>query len=177
MKQKKYPISAIVCIILAVALLMSVIALISAKSEISALKDENLALQAKLESSSAQTQITPVISDERYCTLIIDTWSVQGDILSAGTFVQAVIPNVSDYTAQIELWKGNNVLDSMPVTLEPGEEAGIYETDVSVEFEIPEITADEELQLWLTIDLGDEVIYSCGAGWYLENDQLMLITG
>ena len=103
---------------------------------------------------------------------------MQDNILTIDAFGQAFLPGADHFEARIDFWKGNDVLESKPLTLNPGEGADSYEAEVAVDFEIPELGADEQLQIWLIVELGEaDVVYSCGASWYLEGDQLMLITG
>lgn len=194
MKKKAYTISLIVCVILAAALLLSVIALVSAKSKVKAsseqvltlikrvqaLEEENQTLQAQLDaqSSAVQAEVTPVDTEDFYCTLMVDTWEVKDGKLTADTFAQAVLSEGVNFSAQIELWRGDAVLASQDVILDIGEADGVFESDVKVAFQIPEIGADEELQLWLMVEpVGSEALFACGAGWYLEDGVLMLITG
>ena len=194
MKKKAYTISLIVCVVLAAVQLLSVIAFVSAKSEAAALEEQiqmledqnqqltalNQTLQAQLDakSSTAQTEVTPVDAENFYCTLAVDSWEVKDGKLTADTFAQAVLSRDANFSAQIELWRGDAVLASQDVMLDIGEADGVFESDVKVTFQIPEIEADEELQLWLMVKpVGSDAIFACGAGWYLEDGVLMLITG
>ena len=63
MKQKSLTISLLICAVLAAALLLSVVALISAKSEISALEDQVHALSAQLDAASARSAVLPIMSN------------------------------------------------------------------------------------------------------------------
>lgn len=175
MKQRSLTMTLIVCVVIAAVLLVAVIALKPEQSEIAAPEAEDQVLQ---NIPSAPAEAAPVLGDEHYCTLVIDTWTAESGKLTVSTFAQAVLPENIDATAQIELWKDNVVLASQPITLGAGEEDGIYEVDATVTFDIPELSVDDELQLWLTVDMDDTgVLFSNGGGWYLEDGQLMLITG
>ena len=140
------------------------------------IEDPVLETQAiELQTEPQAAQLDP---DRYYCTLVIDTWTAHDGKLDVSTFAQATLPEGMEATAQIELWKDSTVLESQPITLGAGEGEGICEADVSVTFDLPEIAVDEELQLWLTIDVdGAQALFSCAGGWYLEDGQLMLITG
>lgn len=192
MKQKLLP---VLCAVLAAALLLSVTALIFEKSETKAaeqyidfltaqvqtLEEQNQALQLQLSYQGIMWE--PIGSEspaeeEPYCTLVIDTWTVEDHILSVNTFAQAVLPADVPFSARLELWHGSAVLESHALSLEPGEAAGIFEADAAAQFEIPALGADEELQLWLVVEpAGSHPLSAYGAGWHLENEQLVYIAG
>ena len=175
MKTKTNALLVIVCILMAVVLALSVFALFSAKADIRALEEENHALKAQIENMSVTYDWLP---EDSYCTLVVADWAVNGNVLTADTFAQAALPDPAITDARIELRRGETVLDSLTITFENGEAIGIYEVDVSVEFDFPEIGADEELQLWLVVESESAgILDSCGGGWYLENGEWMLITG
>lgn len=172
MKKNRFMALLIVCTLLA--------AMLSAcgdqASEVETVVGEDL-IATQAQEVQIEPATSPLDPELHYCTLVIDTWDVQDGKLNVSTFTQATLPDDVEVTAQIELWRSNIVLDSAPITLGAGEEEGIYETDVSVNFDMPDLAVDEELQLWLTIDVdGSGELYSCG-GWYLEDGQLMLIAG
>ena len=82
------------------------------------------------------------------------------------------------FSARLELWKGDAVYSSQPVTLNATEADTVFEANLSTSFRIPELSSGEELQLWLMVEPeGSEALFACAAGWYLENGELMIITG
>ena len=175
MKTKKITILSIVCILLAAVLALSVFALVSSKAQITALEEENHALKAQIENMSVTHDFLP---EDCYCTLVVADWSVNGNALTATTFAQAVLPDPAISDARIELRRGEAVLDSLTIKFGDGDAVGIYEVDASVEFDLPDISEGEELQLWLVVESESAgVLESCGGGWYLENGEWMLITG
>lgn len=182
MKTKKSTGLVIVCILLVAALALSVFALFSAKNQIAALEtendalvEENHALKAQLENMSVEQSWFP---EEAYCTLVIANWSVTDNVLTATAFAEAILPDSAVSDACIELRRGETVLESQSVTFSSGDAVGIYEADVSIQLELPEIGADEELQLWLVVDSEvTDLLESCGGGWYLDAGEWMLITG
>lgn len=176
MKKNTLTITLIVCAVVAAILLLAMILLIPSKPDDAAQNVQTQPTQPQL--TEPENAVNPMDMEDYYCTLVIDTWSAENGKLTVGTFAQAVLPEDFDYTAQIELWKNNAVLSSEPITMGAGEDKGICEADVTVTFDLPEIAVDEELQLWLTVDVdGAQALFSCGGGWYLEDGQLMLITG
>lgn len=178
MKQKSLTISLLVCAVLAAALLLSVVALISAKSEISALEDQVHALSAQLDAASNQTVSVNAIPEGDYCTLIIEKWSAENGILTVDALAQAALPANTNAQARIELWDKTDILSSQPFTLDARKELGIYEAETTVQFELPKMDEGDELQLWLIVEPeGGLDIFSCGAGFYLEDGQVMIIAG
>lgn len=195
MKKNTLTITLILCAVLAAALLLTGISLVKAKAEVKdaqaqiqsltaqvqALEQRNQSLQARpaTATSPVQTEITPINPEDFYCTLVIDNWTVQNGILAVDAFAQAYLDENIKFSAQIELWRGDTVLETQEVLLDIGEAEGMFEADiVGAAFTLPEITAGEELQLWLMVKpSGNDALFCCGAGWYLEDGQLLLITG
>ena len=182
MKTKKSAVLVIVCVLLAAVLALSVFALFSAKNQITALEmenealvEENHALKAQLENMSAAHTWMP---EEAYCSLVVADWSVNGGVLNATAFAQAVVADSAVSDARSELRRGETVLDTQSITFGSGDALGIFEVDASVSFDFPSIGADEELQLWLVVQSESTgQLDSCGGGWYFENGEWMLITG
>jgi len=192
MKKKRNLPLLIVCLLLLAALIGSLFLLRSAKEDVKQLEAQilelgeknqqlsalNQALQTQLDSSLSQSGPAAVYIEEDYCTLVVDSWSVSGNVLTADTFAQAIFIGDPEFTAKIELWRGDAVVSSHPVTLSPSEASNVYEGKVSVSFEMPEIPEGEELQLWLMVEPeGRTAVFTYAAGWYLENGQWMLISG
>lgn len=187
MKTKRTTFFLIVCAVLAAALLLSVIFLISAKSDVKELKAEVLALTEENQqlaslNQALQTQLNNQISgsvdSELYCVLSVDDWSQKNDTLTIEAFSQAFLPFDAQPTARIELWHGSDVIATQPVTLAVGEVDGSFEGASSLSFQIPALEADEELELWLIVESADyDTLFTCGAGWYSEGGQLMIIAG
>lgn len=187
MKTKTSTFFLIICALLSAALLLSVISLISAKSEVKELEAEIFELaeenqQLTLLNQALQTQLngqsTASPDGEFFCALSVDDWSQKNGTLTVDAFAQAYLPADAESSAQIELWLGSAVIATQPITLDAGGEDGLFETEISLSFQVPEIGADEELQLWLIVEsTGCNTLFTCGAGWYLEDGQLMIIAG
>lgn len=186
MSKKGYWIIIVISVILAVAVLLSAGALIAARNEIAelstqmqVLQEENQALRLQISYENAfWTPIQTEADREYYCTLVVDRWGIEDDNLTVHTFAQAALEESIKFTARLELRNGNTIVSSQPITLDIGEADGIFEADVSATFQIPEISENEELQLWLAVEpAGGTELFACGAGWYLENGQLLLISG
>ena len=177
MKKKTLTLVLIICAVLAV-ILVSVMALTAANNNPPAPKGDGTSPQSQQENAPVQDPAQLLDSTRPNCILILNDWSVQNNILTIDAFGQAFLPGAEQFDARIDFWKNNEVLESKPLALTPGEGTGSYETEFSANFKIPELGADEQLQIWLIVELAEaDVVYSCGASWYLEGDQLMLITG
>ena len=182
MKTKTNKILLIVCAALTAALLLSVIGFFAAKSDVKELEADVLALteenqQLKLLNQTLQTQMGVLEENETYCELSVTDWATSGNDLTVSVHAYASLPIGAQVNARLELWHGPDVVGTSPVTLTPGA-IGAHEADVSASFKIPTLQADEELQLWLVIDSDSfNTISFCGAGWYMEGDQLMVIAG
>ena len=175
MKRKSLTIALIIGVVLA-ALLLGIIALIAAKNDTPNSVNLNQATEAQGGSTHKEMIVDPTAND--YCALSIDNWSAENGVLTINAFAQAVLSTDATASARIEMWTETATLATYPITLHAGEEPNIYETDVSLQFEIPELKADEELQLWFIIDLSDgTVVFSSDAGFYMEDGQLMIIAG
>jgi len=194
MKKRKTRISPvlIVCIfLLAAALVLSLLGLRSAKAELAAttkqleilvaeneqLNNLNQALRLQLDSQflggSGSTYF-----EEDYCSLLVDNWSVTDGMLSFDAFAQVFLTAPVNFTTRIELWRGDTVFSSQAVTVDPTEADTIFEGNISATLEMPEISAEEELQLWLMAQTENgDTFFACAATWMLEGDNLVLITG
>lgn len=188
MKTKTLKISQILCIVLAAALLLTVVLLIGAKSEVSDLEKEVQALNEQVQSLHAQlnshsVSVVPgtdnVEEDGDYSTFIIDYWAANDGMLTVSSSVYVGMFSDELSGARVELWRGDAVVQSIPLALAEGEAEDVYEavlTDVT--FTIPQIDSTEELQLWLVVESANgNPVFTCGAGWYLEGDELMLVSG
>lgn len=191
MKSKTNTILMIVCVILCAALLVSVFALRSAKADVKELQVQLLELTEENDQLSNLNQGLRLQLDnlflsgsantyyeEDYCALLVDDWSVTEGVLSFDAFAQLFLTAPVDFTARLELWRGDTVFDAQQVTLKETEASTVFEANLSASFDIPEIKDGEELQLWLMVEPeGGEALFACAAGWYLENGDLMIITG
>lgn len=188
MKKKVSLIFPVICILLIAALVVSFLQLKSVKGDVKELEKQvkelaeenqqlssiNLALQLQVDSLTA----SPADLPDSYCSLFVDSWSVKNNMLTVDGLAQAVFLDHTNFTAKIEIWKDNEVLSSQNISLTTGGADAVYEGAVSVKFEIPQIEAGEELELWLMVAPENGTpLFSCGAGWYLENGQMMIIAG
>lgn len=178
MKKNSLIVSLLLCAVLAAALLISVIFLTRAHSEIDALTAQVEALQTQLQAQPQANQPQDVSPDEEgYFTFIADTWDIVSNQLTVAGYAYAVLPAGTDHPATLELRLGSDVVSSQSVVLTQGEAEGVFEADLEASFPLPTLGADDMLQLWLVVDTGSGTRSACGAEWYMEGTELMLIAG
>lgn len=184
MKKKQiFRIACILCIVLAAALLLSVIGLISANAKVAALEEEVQTLNAHVQALEMQLSVQDFLTDQGadvdYATLSIESWDVDGENLTVSGYAFVGLFSDSIIGAQLELRRGEILLQSIPLMLELGEAENVYEAAIAdTSFRIPELNSEEELQLWLVVTPTSSAPLSAyGAGWYVEDGSLMLIAG
>ena len=189
MKKKISIIFPIISLLLAAALAFSVFALVSVKSDVAALEQQVLELteeKQQLEALNRLLQMQTRVSgengetavEEPYCIMYVDSWNLENNLLTVDTFAQAYLPAGGDFISKVEVWKDDAVLTSQSIVLEPGESASSYEASATVKFDMSELLHHEEFELWLMVaPAGGTPLFYCAGGWYLENDQLMVIAG
>ena len=192
MKKKRNLPLLILNLLLLAALAVSLFFLHAAKADLKVLKVQllelteenarlnnlNYALQLQLDNQFLQDSGASSYVEEDYCALMLAQWSEQDGILSFDAQAEVFLTAPAEITARLELWRGDAVYDSQPITLTKADSDTAWQTALSASFSIPQIAEGEELQLWLMVetDTGN-TLFACAAGWYLENGQLAMITG
>ena len=192
MKKKRNLPLLIINLLLLAALSVSLFFLYDTKSDLAVLQTQiqeltdenaqlsnlNYALQLQLDNQFLQDSGASTYVEEDYCALMIAQWSAQDGILSFDAQAEVFLTTPAEITARLELWRGDAVYDSQPVTLTKADSDTAWQTALSASFQIPPIAEGEELQLWLMVETDDgNTLFACAAGWYLENGQLAMITG
>ena len=192
MKKKRNLPLVILCFLLLAALSVSLFFLYDTKSDLAVLQTQiqeltdenaqlsnlNYALQLQLDNQFLQDSGASTYVEEDYCALMIAQWSAQDGILSFDAQAEVFLTAPAEIAARLELWRGDAVYDSQPVTLTKADSDTAWQTALSASFQIPPIAEGEELQLWLMVETDDgNTLFACAAGWYLENGQLAMITG
>lgn len=192
MKKKRNLPLVILCFLLLAALSVSLFFLYDTKSDLAVLQTQiqeltdenaqlsnlNYALQLQLDNQFLQDSGASTYVEEDYCALMIAQWSAQDGILSFDAQAEVFLTTPAEITARLELWRGDAVYDSQPVTLTKADSDTAWQTALSASFQIPPIAEGEELQLWLMVETdAGNTLFACAAGWYLENGQLAMITG
>ena len=191
MRKRRRPNLLIPCILLAVALLISLFFLFRARSDV---KELEAALLELTEEKAATDNLNEALRiqldsyflgipggtyvEEDYCSLMVDDWSESNGKLNVDTFAQVFFTAATDFTAKLELWRGESVIASQNVTLNPTEAETIFEANLSASFDIPDLQDGEELQLCLMIEPANgNSFFAYAASWQLEDDGLVIITG
>ena len=142
------------------------------------LSNLNYALQLQLDNQFLQDSGASSYVEEDYCALMIAQWSAQDGVLTFDAQAEVFLTAPAEITARLELWRGDAVYASQPITLTKADSDTAYQTALTASFQLPQIAEGEELQLWLMVetDTGN-TLFACAAGWYLEDGQLAMITG
>ena len=182
----------ILCLLLAAALTVSLVFLRSAKKDVQLLETQlqklidendqlnnlNQALRLQLDTYFLSPSGSSSFVEEDYCALMIADWSEAGGVLTFDAQAEVFLTTPAGITSRLELWRGDAVYDSQSITLTKADSDTAYQSAFSASFQIPAITEDEELQLWLMVELDSgESLFACAASWVLEDGELALITG
>lgn len=191
MRKKRTQSLLIPCILLALALAVSLFFLLRARSDVKELEEALLELTEEKAATDNLNEALRIQLDsyflgvpngtnikEDYCSLLVDDWSESKGKLKVDTFAQVLFAAPTEFTAKLELWRGEAVISSQNVTLNPTEAETVFEANLSASFDIPDLSAGEELQLCLMIEPENgNSFFAYAAGWQLENDNLVIITG
>lgn len=187
---RKFLLVALAVVYTLATLLMSLMSYIT----ISNLRQENAELKAQVSSlQDAASQLAPTLAvpqtilvdvPNSYCNLIIDHWeSDQGNLNIVTAYAQAIVtsnaPSATAEGARLVLKLNGEELSAAEITLNPGESSESLESDVkNISFSIPDLSAGDELELWLEVTLPGNITISCyGTSWYQEGGRLYLISG
>ena len=194
MKKKFLVVFQILSIFLAAALLLSVVALVRSGSEKATLEEQVQTLRAEVEELQARNQelnaqlnswgiqsgeYGEIKPEFDYSSLEIDSWSENSGMLTVSGYIHVGMFSDKLSSARLELWKGDVVLQSLPLQLQESEAEDVYEKELAdISFQIPDLSSNEELQLWLVMESASgNIVFTFGAGWYQEDGHLLLITG
>lgn len=153
------------------------------------LQAQNSQLQSQIDKlttrMSGATEASTFPASDAYCNLIVDGFSTgEVQLIIDTAYVQVQLPqaaanSVTIRRAELVLMRGTNELYQQDITLEAGEGEGGYElTLTDLQLPLPELGADEQLDLKLEVTLSDgQSMRSASVSWYMEGEQLMLIAG
>lgn len=122
-----------------------------------------------------------------YCNLIVDDWSATEKHLTlvsgSGNIQLPLLYNgdkpLECTSAQLVLQKNGKDVAKKDLILEKGETENSYYTDVSgIRFKLPEMEAEDQLDLWLDVYLSEGGgMTSSGGSWYKSGGALDLVVG
>lgn len=179
------------CILLALALVVSLFFLLRARSDVKELEEALLELTEEKAATDNLNEALRIQLDsyflgvpngayleEDYCSLLVDDWSENNGKLNVDTFAQVFFAVPTDFSAKLELRHGDTVISSQNVTLNPTEADTVFEAGLSTSFDVPDLSSGEELQLCLMIEPANgNSFFAYAAGWLLEDGNLVIITG
>ena len=166
--------------------LVSYVTIGNLRKENADLKNQLASLEASRSEVISMIDVQTVLVDVKnsYCNLVIDHWESDEKNLNIVTaYAQAiVVSNASTATAEsarMVLKLNGDVLSTSEITLTSGESSESLEADVkNVSFSIPNLSAKDELELWLEVTLpGNITLSGYGASWYRQGGTLHLISG
>lgn len=173
------------------SLLLSTLAFLRSEDTASMLdlQAQNIQLQSQIDKLTTRLNSpseAPTYSvDDIYCNLILDDFTA-GDVhlILDSVYAQVQLPQstgapLSIRRAELVLTLGENEVYQQDITLVPGESEGGYElTLTNVQLPLPELEADQQLDLKLEVTLSDgQHLRSDSASWYAEDGVLYLIAG
>lgn len=166
MKKNLLSIIALVCAVLALA--CSIFACVTA-------------LELKYQTISVTTVQHATDPVQPVCTLLVRDWSVSDNTLNISSlYIDVQLPeNVTCQEARLAVYNLDELLDRKELVLTAGEADGVWNLDGSyTDIALPDLSEDDELSLWLELTLSNgTAVQHCGAQWYPENGQLLLVAG
>ena len=120
-----------------------------------------------------------------YCNLFVEDWTQEDGKLTLVTgYAQVQLPRIGGHTvdyqsSRLVLKLGDAELQSVPVEMPRGEAEGSYEIVLeNVNFDMPEIEDEQQLDLWLEVSLdnGKSLTYN-GCSWFFADGNLTLAVG
>lgn len=122
-----------------------------------------------------------------YCNLLVGDWELDADTLKLTSLhLEVQLPQLSPAGAEVTcrearlaLYLDGSEADRKILELVPGEATNALTLEgPAPQFPLPELADGDQLALWLEIDLSDgRTERVCGAEWYLENGELLLVAG
>ena len=120
-----------------------------------------------------------------YCTMIVDTSSLEGEELVLNTgYAQIQLPRIGNRTLEISssdlvLKLGDTELQRIPVEVPTGEAEGSFELVLeNIRFALPADSEGKPLDLWFEVTLSDEQLLSYnGCSWTVSEGQLVVSAG
>lgn len=122
-----------------------------------------------------------------YCSLYLDEWAADDTTLTIQSgFAQVQLPRLTKSDADVDFREARLVLqlnsdavDSQSLELPVGEGEASYEATITdAAFALPQMSADDQLNLVLEATLTDgTVLTAVGGSWYLSDGVLTLVVG
>ena len=179
MKKNIPSLLALICALLTLAVsLFCLVSLKNTKEELSAriagLETQVARLGEEVENSTPVPEEVPGLS----CSLLVDRWSAGGGALTADLFAVARLEaGLTVSRAQLYLICGEQ-LQIRDIEMNSGEGEDCFEADLpGTVFELPGMEEGDELVLELAVTCTGGQNIHARVSWYLEEGQLLLVSG
>lgn len=122
-----------------------------------------------------------------YCNMTMDSWyDSDGKLTVSLAYVQAQLPRLTTdgdtptiVSARLLLTCNGSDYSELPLTMEAGDAPGAYQLTIAGgQLDMPQLTEDDYLDLFLEVTLSDGQTLSClGGSWYWGSEGLFLVVG
>lgn len=122
-----------------------------------------------------------------YCNMTLDSWyDSDGKLTISLAYAQAQLPRLAAdgdaptiVSARLLLTCNGSDYSELPLTLEAGEAPGAYQLTITgSQLDMPQLSEDDYLDLFLEVTLSDGQTLSClGGSWYWGAEGLFLVVG
>lgn len=177
---KKNTLSIIALVIAVGALIFAFVTTQQLTGRIETLEKYNASLVAQVQQLSSRPDGFLSTSDNAVASsLIVESWSyTPGTLTITGGYAEVQLVAASTPDCTLTLKFNGDILHSQSLALTPDETGTAFAADLhGIVFELPELTGDDLLELWLDVNVGGESQSVSGVEWYLENGQLMMSAG
>lgn len=139
-------------------------------------------LSARLEALESPEQDTAPIEIPASAAMVLTGWQAYGNTLTVtDAYAQVQLPSADVYVkhAELVLSRNGSEIGRQPIALGPGEGTGTQALSITgVQFALPELIQDDQLELRLEVTLSDGQFLSAeGAAWYRDGENLYLVVG
>lgn len=176
MKKNIPSLLALICALLTLA--VSLVCLVSLKNTNEELSARIAGVEAQVAQLRAQLENTAVELPGLSCSLLVDSWSADGGVLTADLFAVARLEaGLTVSQAQLYLFCGEQ-LQIRDIEMDSGEGENCFEANLpGTVFELPAMESGDELTLELAVTCTGGQIIHARVSWYLEDGQLLLVSG
>lgn len=190
--QKKQMLVSVLTLICALAsLVLSFLAFLRSDrtADLDMLQQQISVLESRVDQLTARLTGEVIVSDgvasDAFCNLIVDTYSADEETLIINDLYlqvqlpQSAVSSTSVRRSELILVLADNILYQQEVSLLPGESEGGFELALSnLKLPLPEMTAEDQLDLMLEVALSDgQMLQPASVSWFMSGDQLYLLAG
>ncbi|MBO5129971.1 MAG: hypothetical protein J6B95_06470 [Oscillospiraceae bacterium] len=179
---KKNTLSILALILSLCALLFSLITIGQLKSRIETLESYTASMAAQVQQLSGRNDSFFSTSDDAlFSSLMVESWShTSGNLTITAGLAQVLLPQVAASTpdSSLTLKLNGEDLGTQSLELFPDATGAAFDGDLhGISFELPDLTEEDLLELWLEVTVSGRSYRILGAEWFLENGQLLMVAG